>query len=542
MKHHGVWLALLAACGPGLTPMNAEEASSELPWDAAGPPALDLSVIGDAAPGEVVTLELTLPQPITGITTYFPVSWSGVSPDAGPCPGAFRGDCVDLEGPLDLYGPVTSVQGVSTIDITVPANATEGFFAQAGVVRNGNGFLSNTVALLADLDLDGVPAPDDCDDSTADLGAQSDDADCDGVVTGSDCDDGDPSVGSCGEGWRVEDGRIYYGSEERVLRGVNWFGLDSTDHALHGLWAGVGSGNQAASKIDHFLDLVDGWGFTALRIPLSPESLAGAPTQSWGQDPLWSDSRGQLEYLLEAAAERDLWVLLDMHTCAASAGHLASGPEACGGYSYADWLADLGDMADLSLDHPNVVGIDLFNEPYGLTWDDWRGMVNDGADVVLARNPEVLVFVEGVGGSSAFGSANPFYGENLFEALSNPVSVPESQLVFTPHVYGPSVYDQDYFSDAAFPQNMPPIWDEHFGFLRDEGYVLAPGEFGGRYTGADATWQDAFIDYLVDTDIQHFFYWCLNPNSGDTGGLLLDDWITPHQEKLDLLEPLLTGN
>ena len=26
MKHHGVWLALLAACGPGLTPMNAEEA------------------------------------------------------------------------------------------------------------------------------------------------------------------------------------------------------------------------------------------------------------------------------------------------------------------------------------------------------------------------------------------------------------------------------------------------------------------------------------------------------------------------------------
>ena len=64
---HGVWLALLAACGPGLNSMNAEEASSELPWDAAGPPALDLTVIGDAAPGEVVTLELTLPQPINEV-------------------------------------------------------------------------------------------------------------------------------------------------------------------------------------------------------------------------------------------------------------------------------------------------------------------------------------------------------------------------------------------------------------------------------------------------------------------------------------------
>lgn len=29
--------------------------------------------------------------------------------------------------------------------------------------------------------------------------------------------------------------------------------------------------------------------------------------------------------------------------------------------------------------------------------------------------------------------------------------------------------------------------------------------------------------------------WCLNPNSGDTNGLLLDDWTTPDADKLDLL-------
>ena len=31
---------------------------------------------------------------------------------------------------------------------------------------------------------------------------------------------------------------------------------------------------------------------------------------------------------------------------------------------------------------------------------------------------------------------------------------------------------------------------------------------------------------------------CLNPNAGDTGGLLLNDWVSPNQAKLDLLHPL----
>lgn len=30
------------------------------------------------------------------------------------------------------------------------------------------------------------------------------------------------------------------------------------------------------------------------------------------------------------------------------------------------------------------------------------------------------------------------------------------------------------------------------------------------------------------------FYWCLNPNSADTGGLLEDDWLTPTPRKINL--------
>jgi aryl-phospho-beta-D-glucosidase BglC (GH1 family) len=33
-------------------------------------------------------------------------------------------------------------------------------------------------------------------------------------------------------------------------------------------------------------------------------------------------------------------------------------------------------------------------------------------------------------------------------------------------------------------------------------------------------------------------YWALNPDSGDTGGILQNDWTTVNQQKQDYLTPL----
>ena len=35
----------------------------------------------------------------------------------------------------------------------------------------------------------------------------------------------------------------------------------------------------------------------------------------------------------------------------------------------------------------------------------------------------------------------------------------KDHVVYIPPSYGPSVYKQPYFEDAAFPHNMPPIWE-----------------------------------------------------------------------------------
>ena len=329
--------------------------------------------------------------------------------------------------------------------------------------------------------------------------------------------------------WYVDEGRIHYAGNEVTLKGINWFGLDSEYHGLHGLWS--------QRSIDDFLDQIATLGFNALRIPIAPESLR--PTTS-GKDG-YENPVAQLEDLMAKAKTREIYILLDFHTCSSSVGHTAAGPESCSGYGKGDWLDDLAAMAELSKKYSNVVGIDLFNEPYGLTWNQWRQLSSEAAAVVLRVNPRILAFVEGVGGASDQGAHAAFWGENLYEAAQNPPEIPKSRLVFSPHVYGPSVLDgHAYFSAADFPNNMPQIWDSHFGYLKDRSYPLAIGEFGGRYQNKDRDWQNAFVQYLQDRNIRHFFYWSLNPNSGDTGGLLLDDWRSVDNDKLALLRPLLS--
>ena len=109
--------------------------------------------------------------------------------------------------------------------------------------------------------------------------------------------------------------------------------------------------------------------------------------------------------------------------------------------------------------------------------------------------------------------------------------------MYSPHVYGPSVAPQPYFSNESFPANMPPIWHAHFGYLAGRTGCVVVGEWGGFFEGADEVWQRAFATWLSEHRIGSF-YWALNPTSRDTGGLLLDDWKTPNTNKLALLRQI----
>jgi endoglucanase len=148
----------------------------------------------------------------------------------------------------------------------------------------------------------------------------------------------------------------------------------------------------------------------------------------------------------------------------------------------------------------------------------------------------VLIFVQGVERS-----ADDWYwwGGNFTDARSAPVQLDvPGRVVYSPHDYGPDVYDQPWFDAPDFPNNLTAIWDAHWGYLAKEG--IAPvvlGEFGGKSVGqdADGVWQRALMDYAQQNGVG-WLNWSFNPDSGDTGGLLADDWLSVVQAKADLYQ------
>ncbi len=327
------------------------------------------------------------------------------------------------------------------------------------------------------------------------------------------------------------------GQEVRIT-GINWFGLETCAFTPHGLW------------IRNWRDLmlqIKALGFNTIRLPFSNQLLDPGTTP----DPRTIDYRlnpdlkglSGLQIMDKIVAEAKvlgLKVILDQHRpdCGAQSPLWYTDH-----YSEARWIADWVRLAQRYAGNDAVVGADLHNEPHGpATWGDgnpatdWRLAAERAGDAILAANPHWLIVVEGV---EHIGPSDWYWwGGNLAAAGRYPVrlSVP-GRLVYEAHDYGPEVSNQGWFSAPDFPRNLPGLWDEHWGYLQEEN--IAPvllGEFGGREvdSGTEGTWIHTLMNYIRTHGLSYAF-WCLNPNSGDTGGLLNDDWHTVSTAKMDLL-------
>jgi endoglucanase len=218
------------------------------------------------------------------------------------------------------------------------------------------------------------------------------------------------------------------------------------------------------------------------------------------------------------------------------------------GYTEAQWIADLKVVASRYKDYKYFLGMDLKNEPHGAArWGsgnasvDWNSAAERAAAAVLSVAPNALIFVEGVADGSYCTTVSNgiWWGGNVNPQLCKPLNIPADRLVLSPHVYGPDVFNQTYFSAADFPNNMPAVWNSHFGDAYAQGYSVVLGETGGKYGKGDPkdkVFQDSLFAYLKQKNLRDVFYWSWNPNSGDTGGILNDDWTTVRQDKVSLLQ------
>lgn len=352
------------------------------------------------------------------------------------------------------------------------------------------------------------------------------------------------------------------GSPVRIT-GVNWFGFETGTHCPHGLWS---------RNCTELLQQVKDLGFNTLRIPYANASFEpGVATNSintWANPELEGLTPIQvLDFIVEKCGELGLKVILDRHSALADnfwnedLWYIPGNPD----HSEQRWINDWVMLATRYAGNSTVIGADLFNEPKNsATWGnmhpatDWNKAAERCGNAILAANPDWLIIVEGV---QTFNGQSTWWGGNLMGAAAFPVVLSSpSKLVYSMHDYPASVFNQSWFSAPNYPQNLPSVWNGFWGYIfQGETAPLLLGEFGTKLqTTSDQQWLATLMQYCDgDLDLDgasdlpagakgmSWTYWSLNPNSGDTGGILNDDWTTVNTAKMAYLQgslaPLIDG-
>lgn len=410
----------------------------------------------------------------------------------------------------------------------------------------------------------------------------------------------DPSVYSGTNDWLSTDGNLIVDSQGNPvwLTGANWFGLNTTERILHGIWT---------LNMHDLIEEIAERGMNVLRIPIATELIkewmAGdfkaAQVNFWVNKELEGMNTLEIfDRFLDAAKACGIKVVLDVHhPHQDNTGHTYWGWEK-DEITLDDFYSTWEWMAERYKNNDTIVGFDIQNEPHGqpdgtagnelireegesweefcqrkpettasdfAKWDgtkdenNWRYIAEEVSKRILAIHPNILIMVEGVEAYPRYDkwvnhkrvslpSAQHlcyyfnWWGGNLRGVRDYPVRVPgfENKIVYSPHEYGPAVYMQPWFR-TEFTRNSlrEDVWSPNWLYIHNDGIApLFIGEWGGILDGGDnERWMNMIRDEIAELQLHHTF-WSINPNSGDTGGLLAT-WQRWDTEKLSLLTPAL---
>lgn len=186
--------------------------------------------------------------------------------------------------------------------------------------------------------------------------------------------------------------------------------------------------------------------------------------------------------------------------------------ERYGVYILVDWHA-FGDLSDPDLhdrtirfwqwfanrykDSP-VVLYEIFNEPYGISWSEWKFQATEVIDAIRVVDPDSVIFVAGVD-----------MGYDLSEIKTNPI-------------------ERKNIGYITHPYPFKEEWYEHFGYLADTYPIIASEfQFPTEDGIGDYEWGRKFHTYLYQNKIG-FTGWSTYPDNSGTS-LFWSDGMTPTQ-------------
>ena len=205
--------------------------------------------------------------------------------------------------------------------------------------------------------------------------------------------------------------------------------------------------------------------------------------------------------------------------------------------------------------------LDLLNEPdaRGIKWSTGPKQVGmtkyyiDAMDAIYSVHPTALMLIEGCGqlGTVAMNwgdgyatdaaivkaggvdDARPFFETIKTKPYANNV-------VISPHIYPPSISTHNE-PDVVLAPGLFTRLDNSYGYLTKKGFCpsaggpckqfpVVYGETGAKFDKElDIKMLEDFAKYMTSDTPGHaptpnMIWWCWNANSGDTGGIVNDQW------------------
>jgi endoglucanase len=358
--------------------------------------------------------------------------------------------------------------------------------------------------------------------------------------------------------WHTNGSQIVDANGDIVrIAGINWYGFETTDEVAHGL---------ASQDYHEILNTIKAEGYNTIRLPFSnqmaespiiPSDIATSnATGAINTDLAGLNSLQIMDKIITAAGADGLKVILDNHRSEAGNSNEWNGLWYTSAYPESNWIADWQTLVTRYSSfkdgngNPIVIGVDVRNEPYtmvggspsGSCWtgdtttggcpttnttNNWPAAATRAATAILAINPNLLIFVEGV---DCYSGSCDWQGGNLSGAGQYPVTLPvANRLVYSAHDYGPDLYGQPWFNGSTTSASLQAVWTKNWAYLSLDG--TAPvwvGEFGttnvstdieNSAAGSQGQWFSSLVGFLENQPGINWTYWALN---GEDSFALLD--------------------